>query len=301
MKHLTYLTILYFFSILGACSSSNSNNTEEPTPAPPQEVLLNLDKCIVSTSDEKLEIVTWNIENFPKGTSTAKEVAKVIKAMDVDVLALQEVTSKSTFEQFIALLPGYEGVIMARTGLDLAFIYKTSEISINGNPYGIYPEDEYHSPFPRRPFVLPIHSKSTGLDVIIVNNHLKAKSGAKNEARRRKASKLLKQWIDSEHPDDNVVILGDLNDEITELPAKNVFQVFLNDSVNYAFADATIAESSETSQWSYPSWPSHIDHIIITNELFDNKADTYTYPFMSCDKNYDQIISDHQPVCIVLK
>ncbi len=115
------------------------------------------------------------------------------------------------------------------------------------------------------------------------------------------AAALLKQWIDEQHPNDNVVVLGDMNDEITDKKEENVFQIFLDDKENYRFADRTIALKKNKKYWSYPSYPSHIDHILITNELFDNEENTYTYTFQECDNKYDNIISDHHPVCLVLK
>ena len=43
--------------------------------------------------------------------------------------------------------------------------------------------------------------------------------------------------------------------------------MFINDSSAYYFADSDIA-SGPSSNWSFPNWPSHLDHILITNELF---------------------------------
>ena len=45
--------------------------------------------------------------------------------------------------------------------------------------------------------------------------------------------------------------------------------MFLNDSQNYFFTDLEIAQGSSTG-WSFPNWPSHLDHILITDELFDD-------------------------------
>ena len=45
--------------------------------------------------------------------------------------------------------------------------------------------------------------------------------------------------------------------------------MILDDFENYLFTDMDIAQGNSNG-WSYPSWPSHLDHILITNELFDN-------------------------------
>jgi len=152
-----------------------------------------------------------------------------------------------------------------------------------------------------------------GENIFIINNHFKCcGDGIMNlddlgdeETRRYTASNLLKEYIDTNLPNDNVIVLGDLNDILTDALENNVFQMIINDSENYLFSDMEIAESSSTD-WSYPTWPSHLDHILITNELFDelNNSDIQT---IKIDEyldggwsEYDQNISDHRPVALKL-
>jgi hypothetical protein len=128
------------------------------------------------------------------------------------------------------------------------------------------------------------------------------------ETRRYTASNLLKEYIDTNLPNENVIVLGDLNDILTDAVANNVFQMIINDTENYLFADMGIAEGS-SSDWSYPWWPSHIDHILITNELFDEfvnggsavqtiKIDEYMEGGFD---DYYENISDHRPVALKLE
>ena len=144
---------------------------------------------------------------------------------------------------------------------------------------------------------------------IIINNHFKC-CGDDNmnlndeddeETRRYIASNLLKQYVDTYFSDSNVIILGDLNDQLIDSPNDNVFQTILDDSENYLFTDMEIAQGSN-SDWSYPNWPSHLDHILITNELFDmfDHVETIRIDyFMDGGFNeYDQYISDHRPVAL---
>jgi len=68
-----------------------------------------------------------------------------------------------------------------------------------------------------------------------------------------------------------------------------------------------IAQGPSTN-WSYPGWPSHLDHILITNELFDEFAladsninTILIDSFMEGLWNeYDNYISDHRPVGLKL-
>ena len=88
----------------------------------------------------------------------------------------------------------------------------------------------------------------------------------------------------------------------------NIFKNILADSTNYFFVDYSISIGSN-SNWSYPAWPSHLDHILITNELFDefeqpeSKVQTFTfeYEFDNGWIDYNQYISDHRPVGLKLK
>lgn len=122
------------------------------------------------------------------------------------------------------------------------------------------------------------------------------------------ASFYLEEYISENFNDENVIIMGDFNDELTDV-SNNIFNVFLDNSDEYYFTDLPMAiEESHWEYWSYPSWPSHLDHIIITNELFDE----YESINSSCNTilidnilnsgwaEYDNYISDHRPVGISL-
>ena len=117
----------------------------------------------------------------------------------------------------------------------------------------------------------------------------------------------LENYISANFQNENMIILGDFNDELID--SDNVFNVFLNNPDEYSFTDLGMAqESNYWGYWSYPSWPSHLDHIIISNELFDD----YQNIGSSCHtilidntlsngwSEYNNYISDHRPVGISL-
>ena len=53
-----------------------------------------------------LDVITWNIENFPKnGQQTIDSVAVIIQSLDADVIALQEIMNVSDFNNLLSLLP----------------------------------------------------------------------------------------------------------------------------------------------------------------------------------------------------
>ena len=112
---------------------------------------------------------------------------------------------------------------------------------------------------------------------------------------------LIKDYIDENHNTDNVIVLGDLNDELVD--NENVFDVIIDDYENYLFTDFEIASGS-SYYWSYPTYPSHIDHILITNELFNYEDTTATLFidqwYFNGFNDYNTFISDHRPVGIRL-
>ena len=91
-------------------------------------------------------------------------------------------------------------------------------------------------------------------------------------------------------------------------PARNVFQNFLDAPDTYRFVDMAIAEGP-ASGFSFPTWPSHLDHILINAPLFAaaqggeamvQVAPLHTY-LPSGWATYGTSISDHLPVVLRLK
>ena len=259
--------------------------------------------------DNSLDVATWNIEWFPKnGQVTVEFVTEIIRQLDLDVLAIQELDNTEMFDQMLDDLPSYTGYYESEWFAGLAYIYKTSVIEIN-SIYEIYTTSPYWSAFPRSPMLMDMNFM--GQNYFLINNHFKCcgdgildfNNESDEEKRRYNAAYLLKEYVDINLADKNVIILGDLNDDIAEASPNNVFQMILDDVGNYLFVDLGIASGS-VLEWSYPSWPSHLDHILVTNELFDEhensdiqtiKIDEYLEGGWS---EYDQYISDHRPVAV---
>ena len=303
-------------------------------------------------TDSSLDIITWNIEHFPKnGNTTIDAIIDIIRDLNVDIFAFQEIESASSFNELVSSLECQEvlynafgdcnqslGWLNTENGceeifgcenydiatkfyldyndcnnacnvywegfransasysMNLAYIYNSSKVTIN-NIYEIFNDDWWS--FPRSPLVIEFEYNDN--EIIMINNHFKCCDGS--EDRRESAVNLLKEYIVQEFNNKRVIIVGDLNDSITDSESSNVFVNILSDSL-FHFADMDIALSS-SSNWSYPTYPSHIDHIIISNELFDNfnneiETIKIDYEFMGGWSEYDSKISDHRPVGIRL-
>ena len=265
-------------------------------------------------NDSTFDVITWNIEWFPKsGTITVDSVSKIIESLNADLIGLQEIDDTSLCRQMIDNIPGYDLFMDDDWFGGLAYVYKTSSINVQ-SIYKIYDKAQYWNAFPRSPLVIEL--TYMGEELIVINNHFKCcgdgiidmGNSSDEEFRRYEASTLLKQYIDSNFASDRVILIGDLNDVITDSSPNNVFQVFLNDSNNYLFVDYNIANGA-TTNWSFPNWPSHLDHILITNELFSEFSSSGSGvqtirvdDFMSGGLvDYDYYISDHRPVGMKVK
>ncbi len=261
-------------------------------------------------TDSTLEVVSWNIEWFPKNTqTTVNYVTQIIQALDVDVLALQEIDDTNRFKQMVANLDGYSCYFRSGYFAGLAYIYKNTVVEIN-DIYQIYTTNPYWDIFPRDPMVMDFNCM--GENYIVINNHLKCcgdnyidyNDPEDEEYRRLQADNLLKDHIDYYWEDKKVFVVGDLNDIITEPTTTNVFIDILNDPDNYRFADMPITQGN-SQYWYYPSWPSHLDHILVTNDLYGElETENTLVQTLRLDQHfsswyqYDQNDSDHRPVGI---
>jgi len=263
-------------------------------------------------TDNSLEVISWNTQFFPlndEENTTVDNVSQIILALDADIIAFQEIADETAFNQMVNDIPNYDAYVGTSDGwTSLAYVYNNNNVQINAM-YEIYSEAEYNNPFPRKPFVLEI--TWNGDDFVIINNHLKAMGDGvldtedewDEENRRLVAITLLKDYIDANFATENVIVVGDMNDILTDDIENNVFQPIFDDSDNYAFADYEIA-IGDNGNWSYPGWPSHLDHILITNELFSSfyahSSSVQTLKIENyLDGGWDEYtndISDHRPV-----
>ena len=251
-------------------------------------------------TESTLDIITWNIEQFPKNNLTVSYLAELIDSMNVDIIAMQEIWGDGasvSFENLKTKLDGWDG---SRKSSGLAYLYK-KELTIDS-----LTEINDLNEIIRTPYLLSL--TWGGQNIYVINNHFKAFGGAENEAERKIASEKIENYINEYLEDLNVIVLGDLNDELNDEESVNVFQNFINDSTNYKFVDMDLAYGSKAN-WSYPNYPSHIDHILITNELFDefenlgSKVETIHIEdyFVGGWNDYENYISDHRPVALSLK
>ena len=263
-------------------------------------------------TDSTFEVVSWNIEWFPKnGQVTADSVKTILQSLAADVYALQEIDDTTLLKQVVSTIPGYACHFKFSHYGGLAYVYNTNTVQVN-KKYEIYTSQPFWNAFPRSPQVLELTFNNE--EYVIIDNHLKCcgdgvldlNDTSDEENRRLRAINLLKTYIDSIFSNDKVIVVGDWNDILTDPTPNNVFNSFLNDS-DYLFVDFPIALGS-SANFSFPTWPSHLDHILISNELFSDFSKPNSElsciridDYMSSWSAYDYNISDHRPVGLKLE
>ena len=262
--------------------------------------------------DQHLEVVTWNIEWFPKVASrTPDYVAEIIRKLDADVYALQEIDDTSRFRQVVAGLRGYRAFMPVGDHRGLAYVYKTSTVQAD-TFYRLFRNRSFQRLFPRRPLLMEV--RYDGERYVLINNHYKCCGNGRleddswdEERRRLDANVALRDLIAQYHANDRLILLGDLNDVLNDGPNDNVFKPFLDQPQRYRFVTQAIADGPRRN-WSFPNWPSHLDHLMVTDELFEAlERSGSTVRSLRIDDylpggwtEYDTYVSDHRPVGLKL-
>ena len=154
----------------------------------------------------------------------------------------------------------------------------------------------------RLPYMVEMETNIGGVkkDLKIIDIHARANSGS-DIARynmRKYDVELLKDSLDVNYPDANLIILGDFNDDVDEsVIAGNPssYQKMVEDNVRY---NPLTLEISKAGAFTYLSSGGFLDHIIISNELTKDYVlnSTLVYDPRLDVANYVNTTSDHGPV-----
>ena len=140
-------------------------------------------------TDETLDIITWNIENYPKNNITNSYVNEIIDSLNVDIISLQEIRDNTSFNELVNSLDGWSGYRSGGNSSDyqeIAYLINTNKVEILSVPYTILDDELYYFAY-REPYVLEISYNNESL--VLINVHYKCCSG--HEDRRLQASLLL--------------------------------------------------------------------------------------------------------------
>ena len=270
-------------------------NSQECPPADTTLVYPSQNNWSIPTENvwNEVEIMTWNLKVFPLNNNTLNYVNEIISDLLPDVIAFQEINNSTAYNNLANSLPAYEFI---NSGNGLAMAVRSDVLTINSYTTlfsGAGYEFAWRYPLKvKLSWVCGLNSATLHL----INIHLK--SGGTNEDfdRRLASCEYLAEYV-QDNPDENIIILGDYNDEITDSQNNNSLWPLVSDNT-IEFATEPIANNYYYD--SFPSWPSFLDHIAVSSSLFDEltignintiRVDDYTgYSF------YHTNISDHRPV-----
>jgi endonuclease/exonuclease/phosphatase family metal-dependent hydrolase len=257
-------------------------------------------------SDSSFEILTWNVQYFPLlEEKTVNNISEIILDLDVDLIGFQEIADTNHFRDLLNLLPKYQGIYSQDVYWDgsyqkTAIIYKKDIIQISQVKM-LFSDDGYS--FPRPPLQVNIRAVTDQniFDFTLIVMHLKAFGGIENEARRRSACQKLKNYLDVEilnSQDKDFMVVGDWNDELDDPVNENVFQIFLNDSLNYNFLTYNLVKNNPSDATYIGNFQSFIDHILISKDLQVeyNNGVTEVLKIDLLFAPYKNEVSDHRPV-----
>ncbi|HKJ44316.1 MAG TPA: T9SS type A sorting domain-containing protein [Balneolales bacterium] len=259
---------------------------------------------------QTFDVATWNLEWFGAANQGPSDdslqianVANVLKKMDADLYAVEEVSDNNAFKKLLSLLPGYRGFEANYSQTQkTAFIYKTSTIDslssrlLEPAQYGSW---DYYWANGRPPLEFVFNATINGItkQFYAFDIHAKAMSDPTSYDRRVNASRDLKDYLDNNMSAANIIILGDYNDDVDASiynDAVSPYSNFVQDSTNYRVVTSLLSKRKEASTTGYGEM---IDHITISNELypvfFDSTQQVINPTYIN---NYSYTTSDHYPV-----
>ena len=256
--------------------------------------------------DTAISIITWNIREIDANVTqkTKDRVQLIMDSLDADFYCLQEIEQKSALQDIVDNLDRYSAIISNETRYDhLAIIYKnTSFLPVLTED--LFKNDDYN--FAGRPPLMVNFIYSVGADEHILNLidlHMKCcEANPSDLERRHAATNMLHDWLRDklDWGDSNFVVVGDWNDDIydTDGSGEYAFEALLEDPEHFYFVTDSLAATGTARNSSYPSWPSFLDNILISESLFDEYNNS-TVEVLRLDEvfgDYTSVVSDHRPV-----
>lgn len=254
--------------------------------------------------DDRLEVITWNLEWFPAASDTTlKAAAEIIQKWGVDIVALQEIKNIRALSTLMDYLPDHGYVLSEQSSfMDQAIVYRKDVLTCTGQ-YEPFTFNDYY--FAGRPPLMADfiwESNGSQRQFSLVNLHLKC-CGDGLYRRQKSLEQLhdyLKEFVLQKN--ENVIVVGDWNDQLTDKGMDQSFTAFLDDPEYFQFATMEIA--SDTSQASYPKWivPSILDHILFSKGFYDEHESGGDVRTLRIEdivggwEIYEEILSDHRPV-----
>jgi len=250
---------------------------------------------------DTLDIVAWNVRNLgAENKQIAAPLADVITSLDLDLIAIEEVASIDAWNELVARLPEHEGVLSSHVYSPTNYqkvgvLYRKSTLEVVD--VDLLRDRSYESPRP--PLVVSFRYQDcahAAMTFDVIGLHLKALD--EGIERRRTAISDLDKHVRAQIDgggEDEIILLGDFNQEIVSEVGKGVMAPMLADA-DGMYDVRTLAASTSTP----PSYIGRetIDHLVTTRGLAA-EAGAASASILGLDSQiagYRTSISDHRPV-----
>ncbi|MGO4820742.1 MULTISPECIES: endonuclease [unclassified Flavobacterium] len=269
----------------------------------------------------------------PDSDAIQKEAVKnVLQTLDADIYAVEEVSDDALLAQMVSEMNDYSYVLSEATSYPndvsgpkqkVGFIYKNKTVEpvstkvllqtihpyYNGGDTSAlvnYPDSDKSRFFAsgRLPFMLTANVTIDGnkQQINIIDLHARANTSGDAQGKydmRKFDVEVLKDTLDTQYPNANLILLGDYNDDVDQTVSSvpttvSTFEAYVNDAANYT---VVTKELSDAGFRSYATYENMIDHITLSNELaalYIPQSARVHYEFYSSD--YTKTASDHFPV-----
>jgi len=315
------LTVLFTLSLLLFTSCGTSYQPEEEDPEEEQEQIEDTDSV---PANETLETVTWNLQWYGSGFNgppdfeqQTKNIVRVVDSLDADLFAFEEVNGQDNLDKIVTHMKGFHGFIAKHVSKSqkMAFAFNTQTIDSldSGAITDVrqeYKDDwKYYWANGRIPmyFSFTYTYKDHKVPFYAIVIHAISNYGDDKDEdynRRIKAAEGLYYYLKDHKPDANIIMLGDYNDDVDESiyydnngnHLKTPYYQFVNDDANFEVITKKLSDSGQSASVNYEDI---IDHITISDELFDNYVQNSTAVYdapLSYIDNYGNTTSDHLPV-----
>lgn len=257
-----------------------------------------------------LDVAQWNVMwlgNTRFGpTDEADQLARVsalIRSANVDLWALQEVSSQAAFDALVAQVPGSEGLAATDPRVSggtswysheeqrPALLFKTRAVTLNSARLVLTGSASTFAGRPPLEANLSIHINRKTFDLTVIVLHLKAGTGLDDRARRVTASALLQAHVAT--LSGPVMVLGDWNDRLHGSIAPGQTSPF----ENWTSSPTTwVTEPLEGQGLASSVFGSFIDHALVTPALLARHQGSSVFDPRAGFPNYRNTTSDHFPV-----
>ena len=132
MAQLTNKLFIVLLLAIIACGGGGSSPTETDPGDGNETNPYEFPNSTIFVQLNQIEIVTWNIRQFPQHSTTKSYVKSLLEVWNADIYLFQEISSESELISMVNSMADYSYVVDDESGnLGFALVYKNSTVTFN--------------------------------------------------------------------------------------------------------------------------------------------------------------------------